>query len=159
MKQQDEIKVRKAEEKDLPSILALTRELGFNENQEDALTNTKMGHIFKLCKKGDNHTVLIAENRNGIILGYIVVHWLPYFIFLKPEGYIGELFVKTTERGKGIGKKLLKEVKKEAIKRSCFRLNLLNLKERLSYQQKFYEKAGFTERRELANFILKLPKH
>ena len=73
-----------------------------------------------------------------------------------PEGYVSELFIAGSERGKGVGSKLLEAVKEEATKRGCARLMLLNLKNRESYQRGFYKKQGWIEREEVANFVLRL---
>jgi ribosomal protein S18 acetylase RimI-like enzyme len=104
---------------------------------------------------GDGHSVYVAQDPNGEILGYCAVHWLPYLLFSGPEGYVSELFIRKEARGRGIGRRLLEAVKEEAEERGCSRLMLLNLRHRESYQRGFYKKQGWEERTEAANFILK----
>jgi hypothetical protein len=41
----------------------------------------------------------------------------------------------------------------EARQRGCFRLSLINMRRRESYQRRYYEKAGWEERPEAANFV------
>jgi GNAT superfamily N-acetyltransferase len=71
-----------------------------------------------------------------------------------PEGYVSELFVAESERGKGIGSQLLEVAKDEAKRRGCSRLSLLSIKHRESYKLGFYKKRGWTERKEASNFVL-----
>jgi GNAT superfamily N-acetyltransferase len=112
-----------------------------------------MRHL-DLCRSGESHNVYVAEN-SGAILGYVSVHWLPYLFLTGPEGYISELFINEQARGKGIGTRLLEKVKEEGAKRGCSRLALINNRGRESYSRGFYEKQGWTERKEMANFIYK----
>jgi GNAT superfamily N-acetyltransferase len=77
-------------------------------------------------------------------------------MFLGPEGYISELFILESGRGKGVGHALLESVKTLAKERGCARLHLINGSNRESYQRRFYEKLGWKERPEIADFILPL---
>lgn len=86
-------------------------------------------------------------------MGYTAVHWLPYLILSGPEGYVSELFVAEAARGMGVGKALLTAVKRTAAARGCSRLQLLNMRNRESYQRRFYEKDGWQEREQAANFV------
>nr|RNJ69245.1 MAG: N-acetyltransferase [Leptolyngbya sp. IPPAS B-1204] len=73
-----------------------------------------------------------------------------------PEGFVSELFVDQAHRGQGIGSLLLDTVQTEARVRGCSRLMLVNSRERESYQRQFYQKQGWIERENIANFIYKL---
>jgi GNAT superfamily N-acetyltransferase len=101
------------------------------------------------------HLVLVAEDRQGQLLGYTTVHWLPYLILNGPEGYVSELFIYKGARGRGIGTLLIEAVKKEAQERGCSRLNLLNGRQRESYRREFYKKNGWRER-DMASFVFDL---
>ena len=59
-------------------------------------------------------------------------------------------------RGQGIGSRLLEAVKAEAKRRGCSRLQLVNFRQRESYQRGFYAKAGWEERPDGASFVLYL---
>jgi GNAT superfamily N-acetyltransferase len=100
-----------------------------------------------------SHSVFVAEEPAGKIIGYGSVHWLPYLFMSGPEGYVSELFVSASARGQGIGRELLKVIESEARVRGCQRLSLTNLRNRESYKRQFYLKAGWQERSEAANFI------
>lgn len=152
-------KVRLIEKKDLENIAILTKNVGwFNrENksyEEDYSKNVEA--MFNINKKNINNICFVAENKDNKFLGYVNGHFLPYYSFKSQELFITELFVVEEERGKGVGKKLLDKILIEAKKRKCFRLGLLNPKEKESYKREFYKKAGWEERTHIANFILKL---
>jgi GNAT superfamily N-acetyltransferase len=95
----------------------------------------------------------VAANEDGRLIGYVAVHWLPYLFLSGPEGFISELFVAETARSSGVGKLLLQTVESEAKERGCSRLQLINFKNRESYQRKFYQKAGWEERPDGASFV------
>lgn len=146
-------------EQDVAAISQIIRDLGFfaylkEESEQD--TEQRIIHHFALCAQDDSHTVYVAENSGGKVVGYVSIHWIPYFILQAPDGYVSELFVASSERGKGIGSKLLAVAKEEAQKQGCSRLSLLNLRNRESYQRGFYKKQGWTEREHVANFVLTL---
>lgn len=71
-----------------------------------------------------------------------------------PEGYVSELFIFESERGKGIGRALLDAVREEALGRGCTRLQLVTASSRDSYD--IYLKWGWMERPHLADFVLPL---
>lgn len=119
-------------------------------------TQQRVARHLELCQQDDSHAAWVAENDQGEVIGYTVVHWLPYLMLKAPEGYVSELFVATAARGQGVGAQLLETVKAEAMKRGCLRLTLINIKTRESYQRGFYKKHGWTEREQDARFVLEL---
>lgn len=154
-----EILIRPALSSDAESISVILRELGWfhNINKESStVTEARILSHLQLCSRDNSHIVLVAENQSGEVVGYIAVHWLPYLILPGPEGFISELFVRESYRGRGIGHKLLAAVKEQAIARGCSRLMLLNRRDRESYKRGFYQKLGYNERVEFANLVLHL---
>ena len=153
------MRIRNVQTEDAFAINRILRDLSWfphiNEEPEQATDQRIRQHI-ALCQQDDSHTIFVAENEQGEVVGYTAIHWLPYLILKAPEGYVSELFIAGSERGKGVGSKLLEAVKEEAMKRGCARLMLLNLKNRESYQRGFYKKQGWVEREEVANFVLRL---
>jgi GNAT superfamily N-acetyltransferase len=153
------IKVRNAQQEDVPVIAEIIRNLGwfpYVEKESPAATERRVLVHLELADADDSHMVLVADDEDGNVGGYISVHWLPYLLLSGPEGYISELFVREDARGKGVGSALLNDVKEFAISKGCSRLMLLNSRERSSYERDFYANFGFTERPEMANWIYTL---
>ena len=153
------ITVRQARHEDVPVIAEIVRKLGWfphvNNEQTSATERRVLLHL-ELCDADDSHTVLVAEDEEGKVAGYISVHWLPYLMLAGPEGYISELFVHEDARGKGVGTALVKDIEEFAITRGCSRLMVLNGRDRPSYEREFYNELGFEERADMANLVLKL---
>ncbi len=135
-----EMHVRPAEPRDIPGIVAVIRSPGLFARigaEPPEVTRQHVAAQLALCQAADSHLVLVAQTPGGEIAGYAAVHWLPYLIHAGPEGYVSELFIRPEYRGQGIGGWLLAEIKREAQRRGCSRLMLLNMRERESYQRQF----------------------
>lgn len=153
------IKVRGAQQEDVPVIAEIIRTLGwfpYVDSESTLATERRVLLHLELCDADDSHTVLVAEDEEGKVAGYISVHWLPYLMLAGPEGYISELFVSEDARGKGVGTALVNDIKDFAVAKGCSRMMLLNSRERSSYEREFYAHLGFEERPEMANWILSL---
>jgi GNAT superfamily N-acetyltransferase len=116
-------------------------------------TRARVARCLQLFDSDNCHSLYVAVGATGEIVGYGAVHWLHYLFLGGPEGYVSELFVCATERGKGIGSRLLEAIEEEALARDCYRLALINLRHRESYEREFYTKRGWQERSEAANFV------
>jgi len=153
------IKIRKAAVEDAKGIADLLKKADmsvYTTHTPYNMTATSIAKHIKLCHADESHTIYVAENDPGQIIGYVGAHWLPYLFLDGPEGYLSELFIDESCRGNSIGTKLLKAVEREARERGCSRLLLLNSKSRESYRRSFYRKQGWTEREEAANFVYNL---
>jgi GNAT superfamily N-acetyltransferase len=150
------ITIRPATPEDTAAIAAILNELDWFTPPNDALDETTLSRHLQLCTTGNNHTVLAAQTAAGEVVGYAAVHWLPYLFLPGPEGYVSELFVRRAARGQGAGAQLLAAVKAQAQARGCFRLRLLNHRQRESYQRSFYKKQGWQEHEWMAVFTLPL---
>jgi GNAT superfamily N-acetyltransferase len=154
-----EFEIFKAEQRDVPGIAEIVRELGWFADQTAETPAGTQAHIaneLKLCQADDSHSAYVAKAADEAVLGYVSVHWVPYLIHSGPDGYISELFIRESARGQGIGARLLETVEAEAIRRGCKRLMLLNMRQRESYQRAFYFKHGWEERLQAATFIKNL---
>jgi GNAT superfamily N-acetyltransferase len=148
-----------AEQKDVEGIAEIARELGWFADITAETPEETRAHVareMKLCQADESHGVFLARVTDGTVLGYVAVHWVPYLIHSGPDGYISELFLRESERGKGIGARLLGTVEAEAKRRGCTRLMLLNMRQRESYQRGFYSKQGWEERPQAATFMKKI---
>ena len=99
---------------------------------------------------------MAAVDGEDLAVGYCAVHWLPYLILERPEGFVSELFVHHSWRGRGVGKALLQRARALAKDRGCGRLMLFSGRDREAYDRGFYQKDGWEERPSVANFILSL---
>jgi len=154
------VQISKATAQDAQSLAELLRDIGwfepFNHEPLDVLVR-RVQCAIEQCLADNSHSIFIAQSPDGKIVGYGSVHWLPYLFLPGPEGYVSELFVRESARGSGLGRKLLEEIQAEARARGCTRLSLINLRNRESYARRFYEKAGWEERSDAANFIYRFP--
>jgi GNAT superfamily N-acetyltransferase len=153
------IEIRKATVKDAEGIAEVLKKADktvYSTPTPYAATQERIALHIKMCNADKSHTIYVAENEIGQIVGYVSAHWLPYLFLDGPEGYLSELFIRDDYRGDGIGTRLLETVKIEAKKRGCSRLLLLNSRTRESYRRSFYKKHGWTEREEAANFVYNL---
>ncbi|HUI30168.1 MAG TPA: GNAT family N-acetyltransferase [Candidatus Acidoferrales bacterium] len=154
------VKIRPAAPGDVPGITDILRNLGWFNKLSSAPLEVAQGQVSRhlaLSMSDDSHTVYVAED-GGVIEGYISVHWIPFLFLRGPEGYISEMVVADPNRGHGIGAQLLEKVKADAVRRGCSRLSLINSRGRESYQRGFYQKHGWTERKEMANFVFKFDR-
>ena len=151
--------IRPAVKADAKGIAQILRQLGWfpaRSAEPLEMTETRVADLIERCHSDTSHLVLVAEHQAHDVLGYVAVHWLPYMILGGVEGYISELFVREAERGKGIGRQLLEAVKMRAAEHGCVRLMLLNGRQRAAYDRGFYQKNGWIERSEMANFVFPL---
>jgi GNAT superfamily N-acetyltransferase len=150
--------IRRAEITDAAAIHTILQSLGWfpHLNSPDSNATDQVVNHLHSCLADNSHSVYVAEQAEGNIVGYAVVHWLPYLFLPAPEGFVSELFVDQAHRGEGIGSLLLAAIQTEAKARGCIRLMLVNGRERESYQRQFYQKQGWIERENIANFIYNL---
>ena len=154
-----DIPIRNATLDDARQLAVLLQGIGWFEafNSGDVENSTaRVRARLTQCLADPSHSVFVAEWQAGEIAGYGSVHWLPYLFMSGPEGYVSELFVRESARGRGVGVKLLANIEAEARARGCQRLSLINLRSRESYQRRFYIKAGWMERADAANFVYSL---
>ncbi len=150
------MKIRKIVNEDAKKLLDLlfaTKHFdSFLKDDEDKLLKRTSDNVKSVLNDG-SHLMLVAEEE-GKLIGYLSAHFNPYLMFDGPECYITELFIDDEQKGKGVGAKLLEEIKKEANARGCYRMSLINLNYAESYKRNFYIKNGFEERTTAANFII-----
>jgi GNAT superfamily N-acetyltransferase len=153
------VRIRQATSADAPELAGLLVDIGWFENLNkrppEAIARQVALRI-QQCLADGSHSIYVAQLTADQIVGYSSVHWLPYLFIDGPEGYVSELFVRSSARGAGVGKHLLRAIATEARARGCSRLSLMNLRSRESYARQFYIKAGWEERSEAANFLFRL---
>jgi ribosomal protein S18 acetylase RimI-like enzyme len=147
------IKIRPLREADIDAIMLLHRELGWNPAFK-ADGSTVRQRLTALATE-DNALLLVAE-LGGHTVGYVHGKIVTYLLFAGREMLISELFVREEARGQGIGKALTAAIEAEAAKRKCFRIGVMNSRERESYKRGFYPALGYSERTQVANFVKRL---
>ena len=79
----------------------------------------------------------IVAMEEGNVLGYASIHYIKKIT--RKSGIIEDVVVKENQRGKGIGKLLVKNLIEKAKKNNCDKIILISSEKNL----KFYEKLGF----------------
>ena len=79
----------------------------------------------------------IVAMEEGNVLGYASIHYIKKIT--RKTGIIEDVVVKENQRGKGIGKLLVKNLIEKAKKNNCDKIILSSSEKNL----KFYEKLGF----------------
>ncbi len=147
------VRIRPLREHDLDAVMLLHRELGWNPAFR-ADGSTLRGRLTALSA-GDNALLLVAELA-GKVVGYIHGEVVTYLLFAGREMLVTELFVRSEHRSKGVGRALMAAIEAEAVRHKCFRISVLNSRERESYKRGFYPSLGYEERTHVANFTKRL---
>jgi GNAT superfamily N-acetyltransferase len=121
-------------------------ELGADEMEKTVRQSLEQAHSERL---------LFVAEINDRVIGYAAVYWL-HHAFSMREGYVSELFIRSDASGHGAGTALLEAIKAEAIARGCYRLTLINLKDRESYRRGFYASRGWEEKSNTVRFAFAL---
>jgi GNAT superfamily N-acetyltransferase len=144
--------IRPATRADVPTLLALIRELATFEKRRHKAVVTEDDLVRDGFGPQPKFRALIAE-WEGQPVGYASFFYF-YSTFLgRPALFLEDLFVLDQFRGKGIGKALLAAVAKLAVDEGCYGLRW----EVLDWNQPaidFYEKLGatFLHEREVVSF-------
>ncbi|HET9122682.1 MAG TPA: GNAT family N-acetyltransferase [Acidiferrobacteraceae bacterium] len=138
---------------DLDAVMQLHRELGWNPAFR-ADGSTLRQRLESLVTE-ENSLLLVAERAQAVV-GYIHGEVITHLLFAGREMLLNEVFVVERARGQGVGKALVTAMEAEAVKRRCFRISVLNGRERESYRRGFYPSLGYEERAATANFTKRL---
>jgi GNAT superfamily N-acetyltransferase len=148
-----DIMIRPLKPSDIANIMQLHRELGWNPAfKADGST---LKQRLEALITGENALLLVAEFQ-GKVVGYIHGEIVTYLLFAGREMLVSELFVMESARGRGVGKALLSAIESQAVTQKCFRISVLNSRERESYKRGFYPSIGYEERPHTANFTKRL---
>ena len=150
---EEKITIRPLREADLDAVMRLHRELGWNPAFL-ADGSTLRQRLSALINE-ENALLLVAE-RNKAVVGYIHGEIVTYLLFAGSEMLISEVFVMEQARGQGVGRSLIEVMEAEAVKQRCFRISVLNSRERESYKRGFYPSIGYEERAGTAVFVKRL---
>lgn len=148
-----DISIRPLRPSDITAVMQLHRELGWNPAFH-ADGSTLKQRLEALITE-ESALLLVAELGDRVV-GYIHGEIVTYLLFAGREMLVSELFVMADTRGRGIGRALMNAIETEAVKSKCFRISVLNSRERESYKRGFYPALGYDERSHTANFTKRL---
>ncbi len=111
-----DLTIRKGNEKDLPALLGLIKELAEFGKASKSVINT----VERMIKEQKFFGFFVAE-KNGEIIG-AAVYFLAYFTWVGKSLYLDDLYVKPAHRGQKIGSKLLRKIFELAKEENCQRL-------------------------------------
>jgi GNAT superfamily N-acetyltransferase len=151
------IAIRAAKVEDAEDMARILRQIGWSQKRNALKLEEVSRPIEELIRHANNdqegHTVIVAVDDGDRPIGFTSVHWVPFIMLGSFEGYISDVFVSPMASGKGAGKLLVQKVMEEGKKRGCMRLMVTNGKDKPSYKRRFYEKLGWKERPQVANFV------
>ncbi|MEE8389149.1 MAG: GNAT family N-acetyltransferase [Acidiferrobacterales bacterium] len=147
------IEIRPLRPGDVDAIMRLHRELGWNPAFRDdgSTLKQRLGALIE-----EESTLLLVAVKGNKVVGYIHGEIAKYLLFAGSEMLVTEVFVREAARGQGVGKSLIEAIETEAVKQRCFRISVLNSRERESYKRGFYPSLGYEERPGTAVFNKRL---
>ena len=90
------------------------------------------------------YAVKITAQEDGQVIGRAYVYILYNDLHVEPYGYLEDVFVEATQRGKGIGSKLITEAIAQAREQGCYKLVCTSRNSRQEVHA-LYKKFGFQE--------------
>ena len=135
--------IRAAAPADVGAMFSLMLELAEFEKLTHLFVATEAGVHDALFGARPSSEAMVAEEEDGRIVAY-ALFFHNFSTFLGRRGlYLEELYVQPTQRGSGLGTRMLKELAALAVKRQCGRFEWTVL----DWNQpaiNFYEKMGAT---------------
>jgi len=132
--------IRKAEEKDLPSILALYSEIDLVK--EESLSLKRAQAIFSRIRSYPNYNIYITIEEREIVGTFALLIMDNLAHNGAPSGLIEDMAVREDWQGKGIGKQMMEYAMQICKEAACYKLALSSnvIREKA---HKFYESLGF----------------
>ena len=161
-KVQNEMKIRKAEEKDIPRLLALLGQVLqiHAEIRPDVFipgtTKYTVCELAELMKQQDK-PIYVAVNEDDVCMGYAFCQMQeqPFSTNMVPfkSLFIDDLCVDQQARGQHIGESLFEYVKQQAKEQGCYEVTL-NVWAGNTSAEHFYEKMGMRTKERQMEYIL-----
>src|SRR5690349_9351860 len=130
------ISIRKANEKDFPSILILIKEFANFQRTPEKVTIT----VDQMIKEKDLFQCLLAEGESKGIIGF-ATYFFTYYSWSGKAIYLDDLYVTASFRGNSTGTRLLEAIinlaKQEQCKKVRWQVSKWN-----THAIDFYKKAG-----------------
>jgi GNAT superfamily N-acetyltransferase len=133
------IVIRPGESRDLPSVLALVRALAEFEKLP-CLDDDDAADRFAADFSRGRFQLFVAASQDTLV-GY-ALYFFNYSTFLvRPSLYLEDLFVEPSQRGRGVGGRLMRTLAAEAVRQGCGRFEWTTLDWNVR-AQKFYRALG-----------------
>jgi GNAT superfamily N-acetyltransferase len=129
--------IRHATSSDATAIKNLLIQLGYPKLTVDE-TNQKIS-----AYSSENYALLVIEADHEVA-GFISLHWFDIFHSMGKIGRISAFCVDEKQRGKGLGKNLLKAAEDFLISKGCNKLEVTSNEKRIR-THKFYADCGYIE--------------
>jgi GNAT superfamily N-acetyltransferase len=145
------VRMREANEDDLPSVLALYAQPDIDDG--DVLDIASARAIPRRFAEYPDYRLFVAEQDGTVVGSYalLVMHNLGHLG--APSAVVEDVVVEPAQQGKGVGKQMLQHALAEARGRGCYKLALsANMKRDRAHA--FYEALGF--RRHGYSFLVEL---
>jgi len=99
----------------------------------------------EIRKKGINaEGVRLSIEQKGKEVARARLYVMSNDLHKEPFGFVEDVFIDETLRGKGYGTEIMKALISEAVKRNCYKLIATSRHERTKVHE-FYQKLGFKE--------------
>ena len=112
------ITIRNAEEKDLPQMIGLIKELAIFENAGDQVTNS----VEQMCTEKEFFNCFVAERLDNKEIVGMALYYFAYYTWVGKSLYLDDLYIKQAFRGHKIGSKLLQKLFDVAKTENCKRV-------------------------------------
>lgn len=146
------MKIKEAEEKDLPGLLQLYTQLHDNIMPE---YNEKLAALWQQILSDPNHHILIGIMENTVIASCVVIIVPNLTNNQQPYALVENVITDEKHRNQGFGTELLHFAKALALQENCYKIMLMTGSKKESTLS-FYERAGYNKLDKTA-FIQWLP--
>ena len=137
-----DIEIRKAEEKDIPSIIALHSEIDLSNEESISLQNANI--IFSRIQSYPNYHIYVALIQGEVVgtFALLIMHNLAHNG--APSGIVEDVAVRREWQGKGIGKHMMAYAMQRCKEAGCYKMALSSNSIREN-AHRFYESLGFNK--------------
>ncbi|MFH1832608.1 MAG: GNAT family N-acetyltransferase [Candidatus Levyibacteriota bacterium] len=128
--------IRTAKDTDYQQIVKL-----YNDFVGEDRYSKKDNDSFHKVLRSRSNFIFVAQDKNNLV-GFATFSIRNVTRYKRPIAELDEMYVDTNYRGKGIGKRLMSEVEKQAKKLNCYRL-YIESQYKHTLGHKLYESLGY----------------